>query len=67
MKESFQQTPKYVQIYAIAITNTPPSPGPIFGTAELCPVLPEVLFPALLLPPLSPLVLVLVVEVCELD
>lgn len=67
MKESFQQIPNYLQIYATAITNTPPSPGPKFGTVELCPVLPEVLFPALLLPPLSPLVLVLVVEVWELD
>lgn len=67
MKESFQQIPNYLQIYATAITNTPPSAGPKFGTVELCPVLPEVLFPALLLPPLSPLVLVLVVEVWELD
>ena len=67
MKKSFQQTPKNVQIYTATVTNTPPSPGPKFGTVEFCPVLPEVLFPALLLPPLSPLVLVLVVEVCELD
>lgn len=34
---------------------------------ELCPVLPAVLLPTLLLPPLSPLVLVLVVELWELD
>lgn len=67
MKESFQQVCKYVQIYTVAVTNTPPSPGARFGPVELCPVVPEVLFSALLLPLLSPLVLVFVVELCELD
>lgn len=52
----------FPNIYTTAITNTPPSPGPKFGIVELCPVLPEVLFPTLLLSTFSPLVLVLVVE-----
>lgn len=58
--ESFKQTHEYLQIYTIAITDTPPSPGPKFGIVELCPVLAEVVFLTLLLPLLSPLVLVLV-------
>lgn len=50
--------------------NLPPSPGPRFGTVELCPVLPVLLLPALLPPPLSPLLLLLLPlpgELCVLD
>lgn len=66
IRESFHQIPEYLQIYTTAIIDTPPSPGPQFGIVELCPILAEVLFPTLLLPLLSPLVLVLV-EFWELD
>lgn len=64
IKWSFQQIS---QMHTTAITNTPPSPGPRFGMVELCPVLPDVLFPTLALSVFSPLALVLVVELWEAD
>lgn len=48
-------------------SNKPPRPGPKFGIAELCAVLPVLLFSTLLPLPLSPLLLPVLGELCVLD